>query len=164
MDVVMEPDLKTQIQDLSKALEKLVGSFMEEDIGTKLAFNGRTLGAIVKLLNNYSTEAIAYVIAHKVIGSEIYSMAALVNMSLKEEEIKNRSKHLGETTKKRKKQKAELMIKWWDELDAAGYSKEKATLEIHKRLTEEGFLVATSTVRRDLTVSRLKTLRRLYID
>ena len=56
------------------------------------------------------------------------------------------------------------MIKWWDELDAAGYSKEKATLEIHKRLTEEGFLVATSTVRRDLTVSRLKTLRRLYID
>lgn len=91
-------------------------------------------------------------------------MAALVNMSLKEEEIKNRSKHLGETTKKRKKQKAELMIKWWDELDAAGYSKEKATLEIHKRLTEEGFLVATSTVRRDLTVSRLKTLRRLYID
>lgn len=66
MDVVMEPDLKTQIQELSKALEKLVGSFMEEDIGTKLAFNGRTLGAIVKLLNNYSIEAIAYVIAHKV--------------------------------------------------------------------------------------------------
>lgn len=158
----MEPDLKTQIEELSKALDELVGSFMAEDIGTKVAISGGALEAVVELLSDYSIEAVAYLIAHKTIGSDINGMAARFTMSLKEEEIKNRSKHLGETTKKQKKQKAELMIKWWDELDAVGYSKEQATLEIHKRLTDEGFRLAKSSVRRDLTASRLERLRHLY--
>lgn len=158
----MEPDLKTQIEELAKALDELVGSFIDQDIGTKVAFNDRALEAVVELLSKYSIEAIACVVAHKAIGSDINDMAARFTMSIKEEEIKNRSKHLGKTTKKQKKQKAELMIKWWDELDAVGCSKEQATLAIHKRLTEEGFRVAKSSVRRDLTASRLARLRHLY--
>jgi hypothetical protein len=162
MDILMEPDLKIQIEELSKALDELVGSFMDGDIGTKVALNNRALEAVVELLSNYSIEAIACVIAHKATGGEIKGMAAKFTMSLKEEEIKNRSKNLGKTTKKQKKQKAELMIKWWDELDGVGCSKEQATLEIHKRLTEAGFRVAKSSVRRDLTAARLEKLRHLY--
>lgn len=155
---------RSSVHRLSSALDELAESWLNEGIELPHELNQRKYQQVRLLFDQHSKDVIAYSVAALLAQSSMKGVIAQIAATLNFDEIKNRSRHHGMSEKKEKKRKAVLMIKWWDELSAKGLRKQPAAKEICKRFNEEGIKSNFTTVRRDLTKSRLDALRKLYME
>lgn len=161
---IKDKKFRSSVHRLSSALDELATSWLNEGIDLPPKLNQRKYQQVRLLFEQHSKDVIAYSVAALLALSNMKGVIAQIAATLNIDEIKNRSRHQGMSEKKEKMRNAVLMIKWWDELSAKGLGKNPAAKEICKRFDEKGIKSKLTTVRRDLTKSRLDALRKLYMN
>ena len=157
-----DPIFNAKVKKLTSEFQAISDDLLQEGINIGYPIGDKRHKVINELIAKYPKPVIARAITYVLVGYSIKTVTAVAGTTLAIDEMKNRAKNLGSTTKKIKQLKNERILTLWRELSAKGKDKTPAAAIIAKQLTEEGFPSKANSIRRLLTSGKLNELTLRY--